>query len=98
MTIAFWLLTMLYAVLMGGAAIAQAYQAGLPRWLLVLNVGFSLILLTSWWWVPAFYIGLLGLLGTALANGLVLNGRIRWSHFTVRAVLTAALIWWHLFL
>lgn len=77
-----YLLIVLYALIMGAAAIVNRRNLGLTLTAANLLGSFSLLCTP---FHPLFLLlGLIGLLGSALRNGYVLLGRIRPLHVAVR--------------
>lgn len=62
-----------------------------------LMIGSAVSLLLGLWWPIFVPLGILGLLVTAVMNGLRLYGEIHFSHLAVRLgySLVVMLLWWH---
>ncbi|MNI68888.1 hypothetical protein D3C73_1246090 [compost metagenome] len=84
-----YLLIILYALLMGAAALLSHRKLGFK--LTAANLLGSLLLLCTAAHPLFLLAGLTGLLGCALRNGYVLQGRIRLQHVLFRCVISLAL-------
>ncbi|WNS44701.1 hypothetical protein [Paenibacillus sp. MMS20-IR301] len=84
-----YILIVLYAMLMGAAAILKSSKLGIP--LTAANLLGSLALLCTLLYPLLLPFGLIMLLGCALCNGYVLQGFIRVPHVAVRCVISLAI-------
>lgn len=100
MGVAAGLLGLLYAAL-HGAASSQSRHRAIPSWvalawpaLAVLTGVASLVLLFTQpaWVVLLLAVGVLGIAGLAVANGVWRHGRPTWSHHAVRLAFAAAVL------
>ena len=100
MGVAAGLLGLLYAAL-HGAASSQSRHHAIPSWvalawpaLAVLTGLMSLVLLVTQpaWAVLLLAVGVLGIAGLAVANGIWLHGRPTWSHHAARLAFAAAVL------
>lgn len=84
-----YLLIVLYALLMGAAAFVKHQNLGLT--LTAAHLLSSSALLCAPFHPLFLLLGLIGLLGCALRNGYVLQGRIRLTHVVIRCGISLAL-------
>lgn len=81
-----------YLFLMGTSGVLAFLRQQIPFYLMCLNVGFALIGICSPLSPCFLWISLIGLLGTACLNGLILNGRIQVIHLSSRLLLSVLLL------
>ncbi|RBP99031.1 hypothetical protein [Bifidobacterium xylocopae] len=84
------LLTVVYAVLMAGSAVAAVHTE--PLWCLLMTIVFAACLLGSLRWDWLLPVGLLGLIAAAIANGLSMYGRIHEHHLIIRILFSLILL------
>lgn len=90
MTLFFTIIIFLYAMTMAISALLTYRE--LPIITLLINLLGSLCLLFSYQNIAMLFGGLSWLLVAALLNGLALNQKVNWRHFTIRLLFSITLL------